>query len=271
MQLDLHPYAGTSFSDYVRQCRPEVLPHYGVSVASRDAVRHLERSVPVGTTILALKYEDGVVVAGDRRATEGSQIASHRMEKVYAADARSVIAIAGTAGPCIELVKLFKTELEHYEKLEGDELSYEGKANKLAQMVREQFPLVFDGLVVIPIFAGYDLRQGQGRICQYDITGGRYEEIEFCAVGSGGKDAQNTMKEHYRRSLAEIEAINLILSALLSAAEEDVGTGGPDFVRGIYPIMKLVREDGVVDIGDDRVAAMCLELVEAKKRRHDAV
>jgi len=271
MRLDLHTYAGTSFSDYVRQCRPDVLLPCGASVPPRDAVRHLERSVPTGTTILALKYEGGVVMAGDRRATEGSQISSNRMEKVYAADARSVIAIAGTAGPCIELVKLFKTELEHYEKLEGDELSYEGKANKLAQMVREQFPLVFDGLVVIPVFAGYDSHQRQGRICQYDITGGRYEEIEFCAVGSGGKDAQNTMKEHYRRSLAETEAINLVLSALLSAAEEDVGTGGPDLVRGIYPIMKLVQEEGIVDISNDRLAVMCRELIVAKKRRHDAV
>lgn len=271
MRLDLHTYAGTSFSEYVRQCRPEALPPFGVSVPSPDSVRHLERSVPTGTTILALKYQGGVVMGGDRRATEGSQIASNRIEKVYAADAHSAIAIAGTAGPCIELAKLFKTELEHYEKLEGHELSYEGKANKLAQMVREQFPLVFQGLVVIPIFAGYDLHRGQGRICQYDITGGRYEEIDFCAVGSGGKDAQNTMKEHYRRSLAETEAINLVLSSLYSAAEEDSGTGGPDFVRGIYPTMKLVREEGIVDIGDDRLAAMCLELIEAKKRRHDAV
>ncbi len=271
MRLDLHAYAGTSFSEYVRQCRPEVLPQSTASASFQEPVRHLERSVPTGTTILALKYGGGVVMGGDRRATEGSQIASNRIEKVYAADAHSTIAIAGTAGPCIELAKLFKTELEHYEKLEGNELSYEGKANKLAQMVREQFPMVFHGLVVVPIFAGYDLRLGQGRICQYDITGGRYEEIDFCAVGSGGKDAQNTMKEHYRRSLAETEAINLVLSALYSAAEEDSGTGGPDFVRGIYPTIKLVREEGIVDIGDDRLAVMCLELIEAKKRRHDAL
>ena len=271
MRLDLHAYAGTSFSEYVRQCRPEVLPQFNASIPSPDSVRHLERSVPTGTTILALKYEGGVVMGGDRRATEGSQIASNRIEKVYVADAHSAIAIAGTAGPCIELAKLFKTELEHYEKLEGDELTYEGKANKLAQMVREQFPMVFHGLVVVPIFAGYDLRRGQGRICQYDITGGRYEEIDFCAVGSGGKDARNTIKEHYRRSLAETEAVNLALSALFSAAEEDVGTGGPDPVRGIYPTMKLVQEEGIVDIDEDRVAAMCMELIEARKGRDYAV
>ena len=133
------------------------------------------------------------------------------------------------------------------------------------------FPWCSRGLVVVPIFAGYDLCRGQGRICQYDITGGRYEEIDFCAVGSGGKDAQNTMKEHYRRSLAETEAINLVLSALFSAAEEDSGTGGPDPVRGIYPTMKLVQEEGISDIDDARLAAMCMELLEAKKRRHDAI
>ena len=270
MRLDLYPYAGTSFSEYLRQCRLEVLPQISTSAPSSDSARHLERLVPTGTTILAMKYDGGVVMGGDRRATEGSQIASNRIEKLYAADAHSAIAVAGTAGPCIALVKLFTTELEHYEKLEGDELSYEGKANKLAQMVREQFPLVFQGLVVVPIFAGYDLRRGQGRICQYDITGGRYEEIDFCAVGSGGKDARNTIKEHYRRSLAETDAINLALSALLSAAEEDVGTGGPDPVRGIYPTMKLVQEEGIVDIGEDRLALMCMALIDAKKGRNYA-
>ena len=267
MQLDLHTYAGTSFAEYVRQCRREALPQFDVSMALSGTAHRLERALPIGTTILALKYEGGVVICGDRRVTEGSQISNNRIEKVYAVDAHSAIAIAGTAGPCIELVKLFATELEHYEKLEGDELSYEGKANKLAQMVREQFPLVFQGLVVVPIFVGYDVRRRQGRICQYDITGGRYEEIDFCAVGSGGKDARNTMKEHYQRSLPEIDAVHLALSALFNAAEEDVGTGGLDLVRGIYPTVKLVQEQGIADIGEDRSAALCAEVVEMKRRR----
>ncbi len=267
MSADLFQYGGCSFSEYVRQCRPEALPGASSRIPSASMVRDVQPSVPTGTTILALKYQDGIVMGGDRRATEGSQIASERIEKVYAADAHSVIAIAGTVGPCLELVKLFQTELEHYEKLEGEELSCEGKANKLAQMVREQFPLVFQGLVVVPIFSGYDIRRRQGRIFQYDITGGRYEETDFYAVGSGGKDARNTMKEHYQRGLSETDAINLVLAALFNAAEEDSGTGGPDPVRGIYPTMKLVREEGIVDVGEGQLAPMCQALIDVKKDR----
>jgi len=219
-----------------------------------------------GTTVLALRYRGGVVIAGDRRATEGFQIAGRQMEKVFRVDAYSAIAIAGTAGPAIEMVKLFQTELEHYEKLEGLQLSYEGKANKLGQMIKANLPMVFHGLIVIPIYVGYDVRRGEGRIFKYDITGGRYEESEYHAIGSGGKDARNTMREHYRKSLEEEEALKLALLALYNAAEEDVGTGGPDLIRGIYPTAKVVNGEGITDIEDPRIAALYAALIVERKK-----
>lgn len=218
-----------------------------------------------GTTILAIRYQNGVLLAGDRQATEGFQVAGRRIEKVFKADGHSVIAIAGAAGPALELARLFQVELEHYEKLEGDTLSCEGKANKLAQMVRGNLPMAFQGLVVIPIFGGYDLKRREGRIFKYDVTGGRYEETEYHAVGSGGKDARDTMKQLYRRSLPEAQALQVALEALYNAAEEDVGTGGPDLIRGIYPLVKTVTERGVQDLEDARVADACKALIQARR------
>ena len=214
-----------------------------------------------GTTVLGFKYEKGVVIAGDRRATEGFQIALNRMEKVFKTDDYSAIALAGTAGPCLEMAKLFSIELEHYEKLDGVQLSCEGKANRLGQMVKANFPMVLQGLVVIPLFVGYDLKRGEGRIFKYDITGGRYEETEFHSVGSGGKDARLTIKEHFKKNLPEQEAIRVALLALANAADEDVGTGGPDPIRRIYPTMKLVNEQGVQDVPDADLATLWEQMV----------
>ncbi|HEX3204488.1 MAG TPA: proteasome subunit beta [Nitrospiraceae bacterium] len=263
---------GSSFFDYLLRHRPDLAP--GTRSWSQPPAMSPLTSVPPpqipppahGTTVLALRYRGGVVIAGDRRATEGFQIAGRQMEKVFRVDAYSAIAIAGTAGPAIEMVKLFQTELEHYEKLEGLQLSYEGKANKLGQMIKANLPMVFHGLIVIPIYVGYDVRRGEGRIFKYDITGGRYEESEYHAIGSGGKDARNTMREHYRKSLEEEEALKLALLALYNAAEEDVGTGGPDLIRGIYPTAKVVNGEGITDIEDPRIAALYAALIVERKK-----
>jgi proteasome beta subunit len=215
-----------------------------------------------GTTVLAFKYEGGVIIAGDRRATEGFQIAAHRMEKVFKSDDYSAMAIAGAAGPCIEMAKLFSIELEHYEKVDGVPLSCEGKANRLGQMVKANLPMVLQGMVVIPLFVGYDHKRGEGRIFKYDITGGRYEETEYHAVGSGGKDARLMIKERFRKNLGEQEAVQVALLALANAADEDVGTGGPDPVRRIYPTMKLVNDQGVHEVEEGRLATIWGEWVE---------
>lgn len=263
---------GSSFFDYLVRHRPDLAPGaHGWESASSPPLPEASRESGVspvwhGTTVLALKYREGVVIVGDRRATEGFQISGRRIEKVFKTDDHSAIAIAGAAGPCLEMAKLFQTELEHYEKLEGVQLSCEGKANKLGQMVKANLPMVFQGLVAIPIYVGYDLKRGEGRIFKYDITGGRYEEAEYHAIGSGGKDARNTMREHFRKDLLEGEALRLALLALYNAADEDVGTGGPDLVRGIYPTVKLLTVAGITDVEEQRVGVTCTELIEQRKK-----
>jgi proteasome beta subunit len=220
---------------------------------------------PRGTTILALRYADGVIVAGDRQATEGYQVAHRRIEKVYKADDYSAIAIAGAAGPSIEMARLFQTELEHYEKVEGDGLSLEGKANKLGQMIRMNLPAAMQGLVVVPIFAGYDVKRGEGRIFKYDITGGRYEEIDYYATGSGGKDARTTLKKLYRPAFSRPDALRITAEALIDAAEEDVGTGGPDLVHGIYPSAKAITRSGFEEIAEDEIRKHCEAVLTARR------
>lgn len=254
---------GSSFYDFIRVEHDYLLPRF--QIAEGVTLSPLAQP-PHGTTILALKYRDGVMVAADRQATEGYQIASRHIEKVYKADDYSVIAIAGAAGPCIDMVKLFQVELEHYEKLEGDVLALEGKANKLAQMVRQNLPAAFQGLIVIPILAGYDLRKSEGRIFKYDVTGGRYEEGDFYATGSGGKDARNTLKKFFRSEMTREQAMRLVLDALLDASEEDVATGGPDLVRGIYPSVKIVAQTGTSDLPEDEIRQVC-ELLLSERRR----
>jgi proteasome beta subunit len=220
-------------------------------------------AVPFATTVLALRFADGVVMAGDRQATEGFEVSSRRIEKVYKADDYSVISIAGAAGPCLEMIKLFQVEMEHYHKIEGDTLALDGKANKLAQMVKQNLPAAFQGMIVIPIFAGYDLRAQQGRIFKYDVTGGRYEESQFYATGSGGKEARSTLKKFFKATMPREAAIALALEALVDAADVDVGTSGPDLVRGIYPIVKVVTRDGVSDIPVDEIRPISERLMAA--------
>lgn len=264
-------HEGSSFFDFLSRYYPELTPCLNDIggqrvVMPQDVSRPGTMSVPHGTTVLALKYRDGAIIAGDRRATEGFQIADRRIEKVFRIDDYSAMAIAGAAGPCIEMAKLFQTELEHYEKLEGVQLSCEGKANKLGQMVKANLPMVFQGLVVMPLYVGYDVKRKEGRIFKYDITGGRYEESDHHSIGSGGKDARNTMREHYRSGLPEEEAIRVGLLALYNAADEDVGTGGPDLVRGIYPTAKIVSHAGITDVPEERVRAL-YETMIAQRRR----
>jgi proteasome beta subunit len=262
----------SSFFDFVSTHYPGLTPgNYGVSHGSQPAPEQGRATgpmaVPHATTVLALKYQQGVVIAGDRRATEGFQVADRRIEKVFKIDDLSAMAIAGAAGPCVEMAKLFQTELEHYEKLEGMPLSCEGKANKLGQMVKANLPMVFQGLVVMPLYVGYDVKRAEGRIFKYDLTGGRYEESEYHAIGSGGKDARNTMREHFQRNLSESDALRLALMSLYNAADDDVGTGGPDLVRGIFPTAKFVTAQGITDVLDDQLRAVYDGLIAMRRSR----
>ncbi len=249
---------GPSFSELLRRTGP---PQRTGSAPGPSSV-----SLPVthATTIVALRYAEGVVMAGDRRATEGHTIAHRAIEKVFAADRHSGVSIAGAAGPAVEMVRLFQTELEHYEKVEGSALSLEGKANKLGQMVRANLPMAMEGLAVVPIFAGFDLRRGLGRIFKYDLTGGRYEEADFHATGSGGRDARTTIKLGFRSDMDRAAVIELAVASLYQAADEDSATGGPDVVRGIYPTVATITASGFARVSEAEVAERFGALISHK-------
>jgi proteasome beta subunit len=254
---------GPNFLDLLRKLGQEPLPVALPPPAGAPfEARH-------GTTIAAIRYADGVVMVGDRRATAGSSIAHRTMEKVYPADRHSGVAIAGAAGPALEMVRLFQLQLEHYEKVEGQALSLEGKANQLAQMLRSNLPMALQGFVVVPLFAGYDLRRGAGRIYTYDPTGGRYEETEFHAEGSGGRDARTTIKLGWRDGMARNPAIELAVQALYEAADEDSATGGPDAVRGIYPTVAAITAEGYQTVPEEEVAErFAAVIVDRTERGH---
>jgi proteasome beta subunit len=223
---------------------------------------------PHGTTIVAANFDGGVVMAGDRRATMGNMIASRDMQKVFPADVYSCVGIAGAAGIAIELVRLFVVELEHYEKIEGTSLSLDGKANRLATMIRGNLGAAMQGLAVVPLFAGFDLDAAEesdaGRIFSYDVTGGRYEEHQFHSVGSGSIFAKAALKKRYRPGASGDETIRLLVEALYDAADEDSATGGPDLTRGIYPVVMIVDADGVRRLSDTDTASVVANVVEAR-------
>lgn len=255
------PYLSTaqnSFMEFARTVAPHVLPSEGGS--GREDI------APHATTIVALTTADGVLMAGDRRATMGSLIASRTMEKVHRADDASVVGIAGTAGLALELVRLFQLELEHYEKIEGTVLSLDGKANRLAAMLRANLGLAMRGLAVVPLFAGIDRTDEdrvRGRIFSFDVTGGRYEEENFHSVGSGSTFARGSLKKLWQPGLAEDDAVEIAVEALFDAADDDSGTAGPDLVRRIGPTVMVVDSSGVREVGSDRI----LEAAESVARR----
>jgi len=197
-----------------------------------------------GTTIVAAACTGGVVMAGDRRATMGNLIASREIEKVFPADAFSCVGVAGTAGLAVELVRLFQVELEHYEKIEGTALSIDGKANRLAAFLRDNLQLSMAGLPVIPLFAGIDQATGLGRIFSYDATGGKYEEFDFHAIGSGYMFAKGSLKKLYSRDMTAMQVARVVIEALFDAADDDSATAGPDLARGIFPVVAVVDSQG---------------------------
>ena len=260
----VHPfneYVDSSFVELLRRQSPHLLPGAGPTADTPE--------IPHGTTVLAMRYRDGVIMAGDRQATAGFQVASRRIEKIFKADDLSGVGIAGAAGPAMEMAKLFQTELEHYEKVEGDNLSLDGKANKLGQMIRMNLQAAMMGLAVVPIFAGFDEKAGTGRLFKYDITGGRYEERDYDAQGSGSKDARDSLKKLWKRDMPRDEAMRTALEALIDAADEDVGTGGPDLVRGIFPTVKTITRSGYGEVADDEIRRVCETILAARTTAGD--
>ena len=253
----------SSFLDFASRVAPALLPSSRVGEVGADAL------APHGTTIVAATFPGGVVVAGDRRATMGNIIAQRDIEKVFPADEFSIIGIAGAAGIAVELVGLFQVELEHYEKLEGAPLSLVGKANRLATMIRLNLGMALQGLVVVPLFAGWDVATGQGRIFSYDATGGRYEEHAFFSVGSGSTFARGSLKKLYRDDFEATEATMAVIQALYDAADDDSATGGPDLTRKIFPVVLVASSDGVQRVSETQIAEMVGEMMQSRNDRPD--
>ena len=254
----------SSFAQFLSGQAPDLLPghHAAATAGLAEQVRH-------GTTIVAATYPGGVVMAGDRRATMGNVIAQRDIEKVFPADDYSCVAMAGAAGLGVEMIRLFQTELEHYEKIEGSTLSLDGKANRLAGLLRTNLSMAMQGLAVVPLFAGYDHYTEQGRIFSYDVTGGRYEEHAFYAVGSGSVFARGALKKLYRDDLAESGCVTATIQALYDAADDDSATGGPDLTRRIFPVVAVVTTDGYRRIPDADISEIADRIVSARMERPD--
>ena len=248
----------SSFADLVASCAPELLPGAGTAPAGSE---RSALELPHGTTIVAARFAEGVVMAGDRRSTAGNMIAQRDIEKVFRSDDFSCVGIAGVAGLGIELVRLFQLELEHYEKLEGRTLSLEGKANRLAAFVRNNLSAAMQGLVVVPLFAGFDEDAGRGRIFSYDVAGGRYEERPFHAIGSGSVFAKGSLKKLYTEELSGEGVVTACMQALYDAADDDSATGGPDLARQIYPVVAMVTADGFRRLSDDEAGEFARAVV----------
>ncbi|HEY0188956.1 MAG TPA: proteasome subunit beta [Cellulomonas sp.] len=253
----------SSFVDFLAGYAPDLLPGRRAALPAGDVPL-----APHGTTIVALTYDGGVVMAGDRRATMGSQIASRDIEKVFPADEYSAVGIAGTAGLAVELVRLFQLELEHYEKIEGTLLSLDGKANRLATMIRGNLALAMQGLAVVPLFGGFDLDAGTGRIFSYDVTGGRYEEHEHHSVGSGSVFARGSLKKLWRPGLGADDAVRVAVESLVDAADDDSATGGPDESRRIWPVVATVSAVGYQRVGQEALGAVVAEVAAGRREQH---
>jgi proteasome beta subunit len=254
---------GTSFVEFVGAQAPHLLPGGDRGELPRAPGGSVE--APHGTTIVALTFDGGVVVAGDRRATMGNLIAHREMDKVFAADEYSVVAIAGTAGVAVEMVRLLQVELEHYEKIEGTLLSLEGKANRLAAMIRGNLGNAFRGLAVVPLFAGYDLDPATGRIFSFDVTGGCYEEQRHHSIGSGSLFARGALKKLWHPDMTRDQAVAVAVEALYDAADDDSATGGPDLGRRIWPTCAVVTDLGVEFVPDEVLEPAVQALVDARR------
>ncbi len=255
-------YQGSSFAELLESQFPHLRPDLSGLYTG-------ERQVPTshGTTVMGVRFADGVIVAGDRLATMDYRVASRDIQKVYATDGYSLMAIAGAAGPAIEMARLLGIQFEHYEKIEGEPLELEGKANVLSGLIRQNLPAAMQGLVVVPIFAGYDRRRRLGRVWKYEITGGRYEEKDFDSTGSGSLFARESLKKSYRENAPRPEALRSIIEALTDAADEDRGTGGVDTLRGLYPTIKIATESGIEDVPDEETASIYEQVIEARRAR----
>lgn len=260
---DLAPPVSSSFVDYLSLTAPELLPGRRPLPPGLSA-----EGLTHATTVIAVTFDGGVLLAGDRRATAGHMIANREIEKVYASDVYSLVGIAGTAGIGLEVIRLFQVELEHYEKIEGTMLSLDGKANRLATMIRNNLGAALQGLAVVPLFVGFDLdaqdASKAGRIFSFDVVGGVYEESDYEGIGSGSLFAKSSLKKTYKRGMTADEAVRIAVEALYDAADDDTATGGPDLIRKIFPVVMTATAEGAQRVPEEQVSAIAQEIVTAR-------
>ena len=259
---------GSSFAEFLASHSPDLLPGR-VPVMNSAADSAALRDLPHATTIIAASCHQGVVLAGDRRATAGSMIAKRDVEKVFRSDEFSAIGYAGTGSVGIEFIRLFQVELEHYEKMEGRPLSLEGKANRLAWMIRGNLAAAMQGLIVVPLFVGYDEDAGQGRIFSYDMAGGPYEEQRFFSIGSGSVFARGALKKLYADDLPVGDAVLACVQALYDAADDDSATGGPDLTRRIFPVIATVTGEGFRKLSEAESEEYAEQVVQERMSEPD--
>jgi proteasome beta subunit len=259
----------SSFADVLAAYSPGLLPGRVPGHGGDDASGQAVRDLPHATTIVAAICDHGVVLAGDRRATAGSMIAKRDVEKVFRSDEYSAIGYAGTGSVGLEFVRLFQVELEHYEKMEGRSLSLEGKANRLAWMIRGNLAAAMQGLVVVPLFVGYDEEMGRGRIFSYDVAGGPYEEHRFHSIGSGSVFARGSLKKLYVDDMPVRDGVLACVQALYDAADDDAATGGPDLTRRIFPVLATVTEDGFRKLSEAEAEEYAQQVVQERMAEPD--
>jgi proteasome beta subunit len=262
----------SSFTDFVAEAAPHLLPGQ-VPPGMRGDVPGAGVEIVHGTTIVALTYEGGVLIAGDRRATMGNLVAQRDIEKVFITDNFSAVGIAGAAGMAVEMVRLYTVDLEHYEKIEGVPLSLDGKVNKLAGMVRANLGAALQGFAVIPLFAGFDPDASDparaGRIVSFDVTGNKSDEVSgYYSVGSGSLFARSALKKRHDASADVNTAIRVALEALYDAADDDTATGGPDMSRQIFPLVVTIdAAEGAVRHPDGEIGEVVRALVADRLER----
>ena len=260
-----------SFTDFLAGYAPDLLPvgFRGRSLPTGDQADDVIRSLPHATTIVAAACERGVVMAGDRRATSGNMIIKRDVDKVLRSDEFSAIGIAGAASIGLEFIRLFQVELEHYEKMEGRSLSLEGKAHRLAKMVRDNLVGAMQGFAAVPLFAGYEEDTGRGRIFSYDVAGGPYEEHRYHSIGSGSIFAKSSLKKLYRDDMSTADAALACVQALYDAADDDSATGGPDLTRQLFPVIVTITDDGFRRLAESETADYAEQVVAGRMRMPD--
>ena len=249
----------SSFAGFLSSYAPQLLP--GGSWRDVPEASDMAGTLAHATTIVAVACDEGVVLASDRRATAGSMISKRDVDKVFRCDEFSAMGTAGTLAVALEFARLFRVELEHYEKMEGRSLSLEGKANRLAAMIRGNLALAMQGLVMVPLLAGYDLDSGTGRIFSYDPAGGPSEEHRFYSIGSGSVFARGALKKLYADGMTADEGVQCCLQVLYDAADDDSATGGPDLARRIFPVVTTITGDGFRRLPEAEVAEVAQRVV----------